>query len=163
MLHRPDYLADLHAIAGAFAQLQDAGKVRYFGVSNFRPDAGQRAASRLPDAAHRAPGRNQPWQIGRLRGRHVGSMSGEANHAAGVESAGRRTFGDGAKRLLPAQKSYRTKATVKVLDEIAKARGVSRTVVAMAWLLKHPSRIMPIVGSNNPDRIREAAKAPDVD
>ncbi|MCX8089756.1 MAG: aldo/keto reductase [Verrucomicrobiae bacterium] len=37
MLHRPDYLADPHEIAGAFVQLHDAGKVRAFGVSNFRP------------------------------------------------------------------------------------------------------------------------------
>src|SRR5262245_8641227 len=37
LLHRPDLLADPHQIAGAFLQLHDAGKVRWFGVSNFRP------------------------------------------------------------------------------------------------------------------------------
>src|SRR6266542_4304126 len=36
LLHRPDFLADPHEIAGAFVQLLDAGKVRWFGVSNFR-------------------------------------------------------------------------------------------------------------------------------
>jgi predicted oxidoreductase len=36
-------------------------------------------------------------------------------------------------------------------------------VVALAWLLKHPSRIQPIVGTINPDRIREAAKAADIE
>jgi predicted oxidoreductase len=68
-------------------------------------------------------------------------------------------LGDGANRLLPAQQGYRTDDIVKVLDEIAGARNVSRTVVAFAWLLKHPSNIVPIVGTTNPERIREAVWA----
>jgi len=50
-----------------------------------------------------------------------------------------------------------------VLDDIAKGREVSRAVIALAWLLRHPSGIVPIVGSTNPDNIREAAKAVDVE
>ena len=34
--------------------------------------------------------------------------------------------------------------------------------MAFAWLMKHPTRIVPIVGTANPDRIRDAAKAADV-
>jgi predicted oxidoreductase len=68
-------------------------------------------------------------------------------------------LGDGARRLLPAQQGYQPDAVVKVLDEIAKARGGSRTVVAYAWLLKHPSNIVPIVGSTDLQRIREAVQA----
>jgi predicted oxidoreductase len=36
---------------------------------------------------------------------------------------------------------------------------VSRAVVAYAWILSHPSRAIPIVGSQQPQRIREAAQA----
>jgi predicted oxidoreductase len=50
-----------------------------------------------------------------------------------------------------------------VLEEIAKGRGVSRTVLALAWLLKHPSNIIPIVGSTNPERIREAVQATELE
>ena len=163
MLHRPDYLADPHAIAGAFAQLQDAGKVRYFGVSNFRPTllSALQAACPMPLIAHQVE-----ISLGKLNAFEDGTLDQclekRITPQAWSPLAG-GLLGDGAKRLLPAQKSYRTEATVKVLDEIAKARGVSRTVMALAWLLKHPSRIMPIVGSNNPDRIREAASAPDVE
>jgi predicted oxidoreductase len=39
---------------------------------------------------------------------------------------------------------------------------VTRAAVALAWLLKHPSGIMPIVGSTNPQRIREAARAAEI-
>jgi predicted oxidoreductase len=49
------------------------------------------------------------------------------------------------------------------LDAIAKEYGVSRTVIALAWLLKHPSKIVPIIGSNNPDNIRDSAKADTID
>jgi predicted oxidoreductase len=40
---------------------------------------------------------------------------------------------------------------------------VGRTAVALAWLMKHPSNIVPIVGSTNPGRIREAVKATEVE
>ena len=72
-------------------------------------------------------------------------------------------LGAGATQLLTAQKAYRPEPFLPVLDAIAAARGVSRVVVALAWLLKHPSRIQPIVGSTNPDRIREAARAANLD
>ncbi len=44
-----------------------------------------------------------------------------------------------------------------------KRRGVSRTAVALAWLLQHPSGIQPIVGPTNPERIREAARPDELD
>ena len=50
----------------------------------------------------------------------------------------------------------------RLLDATAAEHGVSRTVIALAWLLNHPSKIVPIVGSINPERIREAAKAAEV-
>jgi predicted oxidoreductase len=68
-------------------------------------------------------------------------------------------LGDGATYLLPAQRSYRTEPIVAELDELANQRGVSRTVLALAWLLKHPSKIVPIVGSTTPERIRNSTKA----
>src|SRR5262245_34069332 len=37
LLHRPDYLADPEEVARAFSELRQSGKVRHFGVSNFRP------------------------------------------------------------------------------------------------------------------------------
>ncbi|MGO8749585.1 MAG: aldo/keto reductase [Thermoguttaceae bacterium] len=49
------------------------------------------------------------------------------------------------------------------LDKIAEARGVSRTTVALAWLMKHPSQIVPIVGSTEPARIRAAVSADAMD
>jgi predicted oxidoreductase len=49
-----------------------------------------------------------------------------------------------------------------LLDGYAKVHGVTRAALALAWLLKHPSGIMPIVGSTNPQHIRDAARATDI-
>jgi predicted oxidoreductase len=70
---------------------------------------------------------------------------------------------DGARDLLSWQEGYQLDPLLPVLDAIARERAVSRTVVALAWLLKHPSGIVPMVGSTDPGRIREAAKAADVE
>lgn len=72
-------------------------------------------------------------------------------------------IGDGAKRLLKWQQSYQPDKFLDELAAIAKAHGVNRTVVAFSWLLKHPSKIIPIVGSINPERIREATKAAELE
>jgi predicted oxidoreductase len=45
------------------------------------------------------------------------------------------------------------------LDAAAARLGVSRTVAAYAWILQHPARPIPLVGSQRPERIREAASA----
>jgi predicted oxidoreductase len=55
------------------------------------------------------------------------------------------------------------KKVVEALDKTAEELGVSRTVVSLAWLLKHPSNILPIIGSNNPANIRDAAKADNIE
>ena len=88
MLHRPDLLADPEEVAQAFSQLKAAGKVRYFGVSNFRPTLVTALAGRLSDAAGGAPGRDQPGQAGRVHRRHAGSMPDRAHHPDGLEPAG---------------------------------------------------------------------------
>ena len=49
--HRPDYLLDPHEAAQAMNALHQAGKVRYFGVSNFKPSLVSAPAKRAPFSA----------------------------------------------------------------------------------------------------------------
>jgi predicted oxidoreductase len=49
------------------------------------------------------------------------------------------------------------------IDTVARGRLASRPVIALAWLLKHPSGILPIVGTSDPRKIKETTKAPDVE
>lgn len=163
MLHRPDFLADPAEIAGAFQKLHKAGKVRHFGVSNFRPSllSALQAACTLPLVVNQIE-----ISLAKLDYLEDGTLDQCLERKItpmAWSPLGAGLLADGAKRLLPAQKGYKTDAIVKVLDEVAKARGTSRVVIALAWLLKHPSGIVPIVGSSDPQRIREAAKADEVE
>jgi predicted oxidoreductase len=156
MLHRPDFLANPEEIAGAFSQLKAAGKVRYFGVSNFRPTlvTALQAACPMPIITNQVEislAQIAPFTDGTLDQCLVEKMTPMAwSPLAGGALV------NGAHNL-PA--SYQPAKVLPVLDRIAKAHNATRGVVALAWLLKHPSGIVPIVGSNNPERIRDAAKA----
>ena len=162
LLHRPDLLADPEEIAQVFSQLKSSGKVRCFGVSNFRPTlvTALQAVCPMPLVAHQVEislAKLDAFTDGTLDQCLIERITPMAWSplAAGL-------IGNGANRLLPSQGTYQPERFLPVLDSVAKARGASRTVVALAWLLKHPARIMPIIGTINPDRIHEAAKAADL-
>ncbi len=70
---------------------------------------------------------------------------------------------DARKSVTPEKEAYKTEKILEGLDAIAKARGSTRAAIALAWLLKHPSGIIPIVGSANPVNIREAATAAEIE
>jgi predicted oxidoreductase len=159
MLHRPDYLADPAEIAGAFSQLQKSGKVRFFGVSNFRPTllSAIQSACPMPLVVNQVEislAKLDAFTDGTLDQCLLSKVTPMAWSplAAGL-------IGDGASRLLASQKNYQPDKFLAEITSLAAHHGVSRTTIALAWLLKHPSGIMPIIGTTQPDRIREAAKA----
>jgi predicted oxidoreductase len=163
MLHRPDFLANPEEIAAAFAQLKQTGKVRWFGVSNFRPTlvTALQAACSMPLIVHQVEislAKLDVFTDGTLDQCLIEKISPMAWSplAGGL-------IGEGSKRLLPAQQAYRPEKFLPTIEAIAKDRGVSRVAIALAWLLKHPSKIIPIVGSTNPDHIREAVKATEIE
>jgi predicted oxidoreductase len=154
---------DPHEVAGAFCVLKDAGKVREFGVSNFRPSqlAALQKASPFPLIVNQVEinlGRPDCFEDGTLDQCLTKNI---------IPLAWSPLFGgqlaDGAKRLLKSQEGKDLTGVLAELDAIANARGASRSVIALAWLLKHPSKIVPIIGSTDPARIREAVKADSLD
>ncbi len=163
MLHRPDYLADPHEIAGAFLQLHDAGKVRFSGVSNFRPSlvSALQAACPLPLIVNQVEislAKLDCFTDGTLDQcleRHITPLA--------WSPLGGGFLASGAILRLPPEKQRHARAVITTLDEMAEKRGVSRAALAVAWLLKHPSRMVPIIGSNQPDRIRDLARAADLE
>jgi predicted oxidoreductase len=162
MLHRPDYLADTEEIAKAFAQLKSSGKVRYFGVSNFRPTlvTALQVACPMPLVVHQVE-----ISLAKLDAFTDGTLDQcliEKITPMAWSPLASGLIGSGAHDLLPSQKAYRPDRFLPVLESVAKARGVTPTTVAIAWLMKHPSNIQPIIGSINPERIREAARADDL-
>ena len=162
-LHRPDFLADPEEIADAFNQLMRSGKVREFGVSNFRPTLLtmlQRACP-MPLVVHQVEislARLDCFTDGILDHCLMEKITPLAWSPLGGGVLGSPEIGSGTGPRHPVSAHLQ-----ETLSAIAEARGASRAVIALAWLLKHPSKIVPIVGSTVPDRIREAIKATEID
>lgn len=156
-LHRPDYLMDAHEVAAAFDQLYREGKVGEFGVSNFSPSQ----VALLQSAWSRPLIVNQVelslTALGPLTDGTLDQCQQLNITPLAWSPLGGGLLADGALDILPHQQKYRVADTLKLLDGIAQSHGLSRVAVAIAWLLKHPANIVPIIGSTNPDRIREAA------
>ena len=159
MLHRPDYLADPQEIAAAFDALKRQGKVLEFGVSNFRP-------SLLAAVRRACPMRlvvNQvEIHLARLDCLEDGTL--DQCLADGVTPVSwsplaRGLLGDGGRPDPADPRAAGLRALLEVLDATARRLGVSRTVLSLAWLLRHPAGVVPVVGSTDPARIRDAAGA----
>lgn len=159
-LHRPDFLADPDEVALAFSKLKQAGKVRYFGMSNTRPSliSALQKACPMPLVVHQVE-----ISIAKLDCFTDGTLDqclelGMTPLAWSPLAKG--LLGDGNSQNFPLRNAAPgTDRIVKALDRLAEAHGTTRTIVALAWLLKHPSKIIPVVGSTNPERIREATRA----
>ena len=158
-LHRPDYLMEPEEVAGAFVRLKEAGKVREFGVSNFRP---QQVALLQQSCPMRLMVHQIEISLARLDAFENGlldeCMAEKISPLAWSPLAGGR-LSDVLPIDINSPDHARRIGVRETLDEIARDYGVSRTVIALAWLLKHPARIVPIIGSAKPDRILDAANA----
>lgn len=159
LLHRPDFLADPAEIAAAFVALRQSGKVREFGVSNFRPSLLAAVQSALPFALQANQVEIHPFRLDCFTdGTLDQCLERRVTPMAWSPIAGGKV-GTGAE--VPADASDRAKKLnlLAVLDKEAVALGTDRTNVALAWLLRHPAGIVPVIGTADPARIRSMAKA----
>lgn len=150
-IHRPDILTHPQEIARTLDDAVRAGKIRSIGVSNHtvaQIDALQSFLT-VPIAATQpefSPFRLTPIENGELDQAMMMDMAVLAWSPLG----GGRISG-------PA--SARDKAVAAALDHVAEAQGVSSAAAAYSWIMAHPARPIPIIGSQQPARIKEAADA----
>jgi predicted oxidoreductase len=163
LLHRHDYLSNPHEIAAAFATLKTQGKAREFGVCNFKPAQllTLQQACPIPLVAHQFQA-----SLACLTPFHDGTLdhclAQDLRPQAWSPLAAGRLAESGPIDLHSPDHAQRIHLR-ELLDLIARERGVSRQVIALAWLLKHPARIQPLIGSTKPDRIRDATHAPSLE
>ena len=157
-LHRPDLLMDPPAVAEAFDQLRAAGKVREFGVSNFSPSQlrALQSACPMPLAVHQVEihlGRLDAFNDGTLDQCLAETITPLAWSPLGGGTLFAKPHGD------PGTPKRRVPGLPQAIEQVAREVGVSPAVVALAWLLKHPAKIVPIVGSMDLNRIAELTRA----
>lgn len=173
LLHRPDALCEPEEVAEVFETLHAAGKVRYFGVSNHNPMQIELLKKYV----------RQPLVINQLQFSITNATMIDAglNVNTGRDQAVMR---DGSvldySRLndMTVQPwspfcygffegffigSDRYPALNAKLDELAEKYGVTNSAIAIAWILRHPARMQPIVGTMTPGRLEGIAKAADVE
>lgn len=149
-IHRPDILAHPQEVARTLDDAIAAGKVRALGVSNFTVQQIEALSHFLDHPLAATQPEISPLRIACFE-------NGELDQAMrlGLTPLAWSPLGGG--RLL-APETPRECDVAAVLDRIADEQGVSRSVAAYGWLMAHPAGIVPIVGSQNPDRIAEAVQ-----
>ena len=147
LIHRPDPLMDHQETGAALDALVDAGKVRAVGVSNFRPWDWN-----LLQSAMRHPLVTNQIELSL---KHIqpftnGDLAFHQQHGHVVMAWSPLGGGD----LMTASNELTHR-----LDSIATRCGVDRAAVATAFLLAHPAKITPVLGTNNLDRISAISAA----
>lgn len=149
-IHRPDLFAHPAEVAATLATLREEGKVREVGVSNHTPAQVAALAAHLPFPLVS----NQPeYSAVHLDPLRDGTLDaclrdGVTPLAWSPLAGGRLATGEGLRPELLA-----------VLDDLAGREGVDRSIVALAFVLAHPSAPVAIIGSQNPARIAASTTA----
>jgi predicted oxidoreductase len=152
LIHRPDALMDADDVAAAFTHLQLMGKVQHFGVSNFTPAQFELLQSRFPLVTNQIE--LHPLHLAPL---HDGTL--DQCQQRRIQPMIWSPLAGG--RLMTSQDEVSLR--IRSALEAAGARhGVSAATIAFAWLLRHPSRPIPVAGSRRIDAMREAVAALDV-
>ena len=169
LLHRPDALMEPEEIAEAFETLKSAGKVLNFGVSNCNPMILERLRRVLPMplAADQTQlscaftpmidaGVNVNMQNDASVMRDGGTLEYCAMNDITVQAWSSLQHGFFGGVFIG---SDEYKELNKVLDRIAAENNVTPAAVALAWILRYPSKMQAVIGTTNPAHVREAAAA----
>lgn len=160
LVHRPDNLTGHEEVAGALSALVESGKTRAVGVSNYSVEQTRALQSFLdmPLAV------TQP-EVSALATDAL--FDGTLDHVqtAGLLPMAWSPLAGGALATGTMPSGYdeeRFMDLITALDRVAEENETTRDCIALAWLLAHPAGIVPIIGTQSPDRIRSAAGAFDV-
>lgn len=155
MLHRPDYLMNVDEVADVFDVLKASGKVKHFGVSNFKPSQVNLLSSILPMPLLANQVEINIHNIDTLSD---GTLDQCQQH--GITPIAWCPLGGVA---YPAWgNTFSEDDEIRIATELAQQAEKYQCqpwLVILAWLLKHPADIYPIVGSTTPERIVAAKQA----
>jgi predicted oxidoreductase len=171
LLHRPDPLMQPEEVAAAFSQLQQAGKVKHFGVSNMQ----QHQMTFLQHALHSPLIVNQlELSLSHLAWLDEGTTAGcpgepAVNFCSGTLEYCRRNkvqlqaWGSLSQGLFSGKDVSAApepvRATAELVARLAAEYQVSREAIVLGWLLRHPAAIQPVIGTSNIKRIAACAQA----
>lgn len=165
LIHRPDVLADPQEIAQAFSELEASGKVLHFGVSNHNP--------MQIEVLKQAVGQKLLINQMQLSIMHTGMIdyginvntdfSGAVDKDGGTLEYCKKN-GIVLQAWSPFQYGFFEGVFIdnpkfpelnKVLDCLSEKYGVSKTALAVAWLVRIPAMVQVVSGTTNQQRLQE--------
>ena len=149
LMHRPDLLMHPEELATTFRELLAAGKVLHFGVSNHTP-------TQLAMLRKRHPLVTNQVEFSPLQMQALADGTLEQCVDLGLRPMLWSPLGGGRLFTSQDEQAQRVRGVLQALGE---QHGVSAATMAYAWLLRHPSRPVPITGSRRIAALREAAAA----
>ena len=183
LLHRPDPLMDIEEVATTLNDLQKSGKIGYIGVSNMSAQQMALLQSQLnsPIVANQLElslSKRDWLEQGIMN--NVGSSPSYSIQAGTIEycqmnNVQIQSWGSLSQGIYTRALDSRSikNSSIKsndseihqaktVINRISNEKAVSNEAVLLAWLMKHPSQIMPVIGTTNIDRINACAQAIEV-
>lgn len=173
LLHRPDALMEPDEVARAFEKLENDGKVKYFGVSNHNPYQiallnnyldNKIIINQLQLSIAHCPiidaGLNVNMQSNDLSINRDGAVLDYCRlNDITIQAWSPFQYGFFEGVFIGSEKYPELN---KVLDRLAEKYNVTNSTIAVAWILRHPAGIQPIVGTTNKQRLIDICKASDV-
>ncbi|GAA3438075.1 aldo/keto reductase [Kutzneria kofuensis] len=168
LLHRPDPLMDPVEVADAYGELRAAGKVGALGVSNMsaaQMSLLQRhldeplAANQLEMSLHRRDWLEAGVLVNHPEGSGLSFPEGTVEYcrANGVRI---QAWGSLAQGIYSgARRSEADNEAYELVNAMAAEKGTTAEAIVLGWLMRHPARIEPVLGTANPDRIRACGDA----
>jgi len=151
LLHRPSPLMEADEVAKAFEKLEKDGKVRDFGVSNFTP-----SQIDLIKTAAAVTANQIEFSLTQHSAMHDGSLD-------------RMTINN----ILPMswsplgsvfrEETKQTERIKKALKPLCVKYNASEDQLLLAWVLKHPAGVLPVIGTTTPERISKAVEAIEIE
>ena len=172
LLHRPDALVEPEEVAEAFTILENSGKVKYFGVSNQNPMQIELLTKyvkqkiifnqlqlRITNTGMIDAGINVNMEIDASINRDGGILDYCRLKEITIQPWSPFQYGFFEGVFLDNDKF--PELNLKI-NAIAAAKGVTNTAIAIAWILRHPARMQPIIGTTKPGRVKDSCRATDI-
>jgi len=169
LLHRPDALVEPEEVAEAFTILETSGKVKYFGVSNQNPMQIELLTKfvkqkiyfnqlqlSITNTGMIDAGITVNMQVDRSINRDGGILDYCRLKEIIIQPWSPFQYGFFEGVFLDNAKFPELNAKI---DAIAADKGVTNTAIAIAWLLRHPAHMQPIIGTTNPQRVKDSCQA----
>ena len=171
LLHRPDALMEPEEVAKAFSHLKESGKVRNFGVSNQNPYQMQLlqscmdmplCANQLQFSIMHAPMIQSGINVNMYNESAVNRDGGVLDfcrlNKITIQPWSPMQFGFFKGCFVDNEQFSELNG---VLEKIGDKYGVSKTSVAIAWILRHPAKMQPVTGTTNLQRLKDSLCATD--